>query len=293
MKNVRPVLDPAACVACGKCVRVCVSMCLEKVDGRPRIERPDWCSGCLHCVAVCAVNAISVPPFTLPEAPRPGNGPAVDPDTLLLLLRERRSVRRYRDEPVPREVLERLVQAGRYAPTGTNAQNVGWVVFGSRESVAGVREKVLPFYERLFKAVRNPLGRLAVRAMAGGEAVQTLVDYLPVAEEADRRLPLGDDRLTHNAPALLLVHGPAGDTCTPFNGAVALYHASLLAHTLGLGCCFNGFVENAVNRDRAVAAHVGLPAGHRCSGAMTLGWAEPSLRYRRLAERLDPTVQWR
>ena len=91
----------------------------------------------------------------------------------------------------------------------------------------------------------------------------------------------------------MLVHGPAGDTCSPFNGAVAIYHASLLAHTLGLGCCFNGFIQNAVNRDGAIRRYVGLPKGHVCTGAMGVGWADPRVRYRRLPERQDPKVRWR
>lgn len=202
-------------------------------------------------------------------------------------------MRRYTPEPVPRPVLERLVEAGRYAPTGTNAQNVGWIVFSTRPSVEELRDRVLPFYKRLFTTVRNPLGRLAVRAVAGADAERTLVDYLPVAQEADVRLARGEDRLTHHAPVVVLVHGPKGDTCSDFNGAVALYHASLLAHSLGLGCCFNGFIQNAVNRDRGVRRFVGVPDDHVCTGVMGVGWADPRVRYRRLVDRLEPQVRWR
>jgi nitroreductase len=217
----------------------------------------------------------------------------MDPDALLRLLRERRSVRRTTGEPVSRELLERLIDAGRYAPTGTNAQNLGWIVFETPESVLALRERVVRFYAKLFRMARHAPGRLGLRLMAGEAALRTLVDYLPAAEEVERRLARGEDRLTHHAPAFMLVHGPAEDPCSPFNGAVALYHASLLAHTLGLGCCFNGFVQNAVNHDRALATEIGIPDGNVCVGAMGLGHADPRLRYRRLPERRVPPVLWR
>ena len=42
-------------------------------------------------------------------------------DALKVLL-ERRSIRKYRDVPVSDEILEEIVQAGLYAPSGLNLQ---------------------------------------------------------------------------------------------------------------------------------------------------------------------------
>lgn len=38
-------------------------------------------------------------------------------------LKERRSIRRYRPDPLPREVIETIAEAGTYAPTGKNQQS--------------------------------------------------------------------------------------------------------------------------------------------------------------------------
>ena len=80
------------------------------------------------------------------------------------------------------------------------ASTDGWVVYSTRPAVEDLRDRVLAFYARLFKTVRNPVGKLAVRAYAGAEAAQTLTDYLPVAEEAGRRLEKGEDRLRPTTP---------------------------------------------------------------------------------------------
>ena len=46
----------------------------------------------------------------------------------------RRSVRAYRDEPVPRAVLEQIVEAGRYAPSGMGRQPCVFVAVEDRET---------------------------------------------------------------------------------------------------------------------------------------------------------------
>jgi nitroreductase len=43
-------------------------------------------------------------------------------DTLLTLIRSRRSIRRYRPDPVPRETIERLLEAAMWAPSAHNRQ---------------------------------------------------------------------------------------------------------------------------------------------------------------------------
>ena len=46
----------------------------------------------------------------------------VSPESLLALFRERRSIRRYRADPVPEEMIESMLEAGRWAPSANNLQ---------------------------------------------------------------------------------------------------------------------------------------------------------------------------
>jgi nitroreductase len=61
------------------------------------------------------------------------------------VLRARRSVRRFRDEPIGREILGRLVEAASWAPSASNRQDWEFVVVVSREVkaqlAAAVRER--------------------------------------------------------------------------------------------------------------------------------------------------------
>jgi hypothetical protein len=64
-----------------------------------------------------------------------------------------------------------------------------------------------------------------------------------------------------------------------------------MAHALGLGCCFNGFLVNAVNHSRKIKSWLGIPADHRCYSTMGLGF--PNMKYQRLVPRHPPKVKWR
>jgi FMN reductase [NAD(P)H] len=48
----------------------------------------------------------------------------------------RRSCRRFRQDPIPRDHLDRMIDAGRYVPTGFNCQPVRFAIISSPEKVA-------------------------------------------------------------------------------------------------------------------------------------------------------------
>ena len=47
----------------------------------------------------------------------------IQPDDLYALMRHRRSIRAYKPDPVPQDVLERVLEAAMWAPSGKNMQN--------------------------------------------------------------------------------------------------------------------------------------------------------------------------
>ncbi len=214
----------------------------------------------------------------------------MSPEVLELLLRERRSVRIYTRDPVPKDVLDKILDAGRYAPTGSNSQNVHYVVLTSPDRIAELHKITIGFYDKIFSRVRGFLGQLLLPLIAGRKTAEYLRESLPKIEYASEQMKQGKDRLFYHAPVVIIAHAESWDSSSPFNCSVALYHCSLMAHTLGLGCCFNGFLVNAVHHAPKIKKWLGIPAGHRCYAAMTLGF--PDVKYLRLVHRDRPKVTW-
>jgi nitroreductase/NAD-dependent dihydropyrimidine dehydrogenase PreA subunit len=278
------------CTGCGLCMKVCPAFVFEMMDTKARVVRGDWCIGCGQCGAVCPEGAILHEAAVVGKGPRPGTRPVVSAEKLLLLLRERRSVRSYRDEPVPKGILEQILGAGRYAPTGSNSQNVHYMVLAAPAQLDELRAMTISFYERIFKLIRNRFGAFLLRVFAGRMIVEQLQESIPKLVHVKALMDQGKDCLFYGAPAVLVVHAESWDTCSAFNCALALYNCSLVAHTLGVGCCFNGYLQGAVNNSRRIRQWLGMPRDHRCFGAMTLGYQE--VGYQRLVERDPAKVVW-
>ncbi len=280
-----PVVIVEDCIACQRCVAICPSFVLEMVAAKAAVVRGDWCIGCQHCGAVCPTAAILHNGSVLDTHPSTGEAPATSSEILELLLRERRSVRLYASDPVPKEVLNKILNAGRYAPTGSNSQNVHYTVLTSPDQIAELRKRTMVFYEKMFSRIRGRFGMFIVTLVAGRRMAEYLRESLPKMEHANELIRQGKDRLFHHAPAVILAHAESWDRSSSFNCSVALYNCSLMAHTLGLGCCFNGFLVNAVNHSPAMKRWLGIPPDQKCYSAMTLGF--PELKYLRLVHR-DP-----
>jgi len=263
-------------------------MVIEMIEEKAVVARPSWCIACGHCMAICPVGAVRRN-GNLPET-FPSNRQEVSLDSLEGLLKERRSVRIYKSDPVPREVWDRILDTCRFAPTGTNSQNVAYVAIHDSARIRALRDKVLAFYRKLFARVASPVQSRILALLIGKKALEQLRFYLPTMEMAMERVQEGKDPLFHGAPALLLVHTPKGDSSSSFNGAVALYTCCLVAEAMGLGSCFNGFLEAAVNHDKTIKSFVEIPKGRRCTGAMTLGYRD--VQYHRLVERRPAQVNW-
>ena len=222
--------------------------------------------------------------------PTRGEAPATSPETLELLFRERRSVRIYTRDPVPKEILNRILAAGRYAPTGTNSQNVHYGVLNSPDRIAELKKMTINFYDKIFSRARGWLGMLLLSLIAGRRTAEFLRESLPKIDYAGEQMRQGKDRLFYHAPALILAHAESWDPCSSFNCSVALYHCSLMAHVLGMGACFNGFLVNAVNHAPKIKRWLRVPPDHKCYSAMTLGF--PDVKYLRLVPRDPPRVRW-
>jgi nitroreductase/NAD-dependent dihydropyrimidine dehydrogenase PreA subunit len=254
-------VDASRCKGDGLCVAVCPSGALAAgPDGGPVAADPAVCNACGHCVAVCPHDALLHARID-PAAVRPPLRAWPSPEVVDGMLRSRRSIRAYADRPVPRPVIDELLDVARFAPTASNAQEVGWIVTvepGKMRELAGLTA--------------------AFFADKGGRA-----KYSAMWE-------LGRDYFLRGAPALVVAHTPSD---APFGAAdcgIALTFLELAAVSRGLGACWAGLLTIAAAGSAPLRQALALPEGRTVQGGLMLG--TPRVRYAGVPPRNPARVAW-
>lgn len=258
-------VDAAKCKKDGLCVLVCPSGALEAdAEGGPVAADPAVCNACGHCVAVCPHGALTNsrvaavdPAEGVRENVRAWPAPAVVDG----LLRGRRSIRAYKDTPVPRAVVEALLDVARHAPTASNVQELRWIVTVDPAKVRELAERTAAYFA------------------ANGQRPK----YSAMWEQ-------GRDYFLRGAPALAVVYTESEARFGAADCGIALTFLELAAVTRGLGTCWAGLLTFAANADPAVRQTLGLPEGHVVQGGLMLGY--PKARYAGVPPRNPARVRW-
>ncbi len=121
-------IDETKCKKDGACTRDCSPdiIRLSEQTGLPEIVPGGdaACIFCGHCVAVCPEGALSHEGFPQEMLPSSTKNLAIDEARAVQFLRSRRSVRLFKERPVEKEKVTRLIELARYAPTAGNSQSV-------------------------------------------------------------------------------------------------------------------------------------------------------------------------
>jgi nitroreductase/NAD-dependent dihydropyrimidine dehydrogenase PreA subunit len=267
-------IDLDRCARDGICAEECPVGLITMKGGVPEpVKGADkLCMSCGHCVAVCPRGAFSLSTMAAADCPEIDRNSLPAAGQLDQLIRSRRSVRVYRDEPVAREKLAGIIDTARYAPSAKNRQLIDWLVISDKEKrqelVVGAIDWMRDLLARNDPAAVN-LG--AKRVVAAWEK--------------------GADPILRSAPCLIATHAPAVYGGGVVDGAIALATFELMAATQGLGTCWAGYFFLAASNWPPVREALELPAGHAVTGAMMVGYAR--YRYQRIPARKEAGIVWR
>jgi nitroreductase/NAD-dependent dihydropyrimidine dehydrogenase PreA subunit len=297
-------IDSSTCERCGLCAEICPAHILRviRLPGGEKMselqaERLFACIHCAHCMAICPTRSIHIAGlsyetdlFDLPESA--GREAADDQEAFFNLLASRRSVRVFRDKPVPRELLERILAAVAQAPMGFPPSQVEVTVVASRSLIEQALPLMMELYERLGKLVKNPVARAVIRSRVSPDDFNSLREHvLPMMTYRLPDMRAGKyDAITRGAPALLLFHTQRGLGSSSKDGDIALTYALLAAHALGLGATVIDLVPPAVERTPALRQLFQIPPDNQVQAALVVGY--PKFRFRQGIRRKLKNVVW-
>jgi nitroreductase len=81
----------------------------------------------------------------------------ITPEALLALLKGRRSIRRYRPDPVPDEMIQQLLEAGQWAPSASNRQPWQFIVVRDEQIRRQVAQHAAYYFIRWAHVEEAPL----------------------------------------------------------------------------------------------------------------------------------------
>ena len=150
-------------------------------------------------------------------------------------IKKRRSVRSFESRSVPKEIIERIIDAGNWAPTGHNLQRWRFVVVEDPEFRQRLIRAALPTWKRVIESWRGHKDD-QFRAYITDIFTRT-VGWPPqsFAETLTRARDM-EDGMYWSAPVVIFVIGTAAQEC-----AMVCENMMLAAHSLGLGSCIVGF----------------------------------------------------
>jgi nitroreductase len=164
------------------------------------------------------------------------------------VLYSRRSIRQYKNEPVPRETIDALLKDATQAATGSNAQPWEFVVITNREFLKEIsdscKRKMLATVEA---DPENPLKRY----------------------ETSLRNP--DLNVFYNAPCAVYIVAPRSVPLAIFDCSMAACNLMLSAQARGLGTCWIGL---AASPEAAIREQMDIPEDYRIVAPITLGFPD-------------------
>jgi ferredoxin len=153
-------IDNSKCIKCGKCVAECPSKVLNITD-RLDIVYPELCVSCGHCAAICDEHVIvSHPqnkkhPFVISEFPK-----GLRPEQLLF--HKKRSVRAFRETPITKPQIEKLIEYAEKAPSSHNWRQREYLVITNKSDIEEIARGIIGVYSKLVRLL-NPLTMLLLK----------------------------------------------------------------------------------------------------------------------------------
>ena len=273
-------------------MNICPQHHLDLIEGQIQpIDDPlRECFACGHCMAVCPTQSIVTRGYDYNDFDDlPDRLPSLD--DFLPLLKARRSMRQYQDKPVPKEMLERILDAASTAPMDLPPSNVEISVVQSREKIEQIRSLIMDSFKQWVYAFGNPLFTPMLRlSMSAAHLKEMKTVILPMVKKVLEGFKREKDYLTYGAPAMMIFSSTRESGLGEQNCVIAETYATIAAEGIGLGSCIIGLIPPAIERSKELRSILEIKPNSRVYGCLILGW--PRSTYNRSVPREFKSVKW-
>lgn len=166
----------------------------------------------------------------------------------------RRSTRKYLDKEVSQELLEKIIETGRYAPSGGNSQSNHFLVIQNKQII-------------------DHLVKMVERAFSQMEITENMYRSLQNSINLSKK---GGYVFCYNAPVLIIVANKKDYGNDQADCALALENMMLEANELDLGSCYINQLK-WLNEDQKILSYLqslGMNEDERVYGSLIVGYPD-------------------
>lgn len=243
------LIDKSKCIGCSLCANDCVAHNITIENQKANVIAND-CIMCGHCVAVCPKSAVSISGYET-EPVTKEQSTSLNPNDVLNVIRFRRTIRQFQKKPIPQEVLDQILEAGKLNHTAKNMQDVSYIVLDKE------KEQIEAYAVSLFRKVKPIAGIFSSTA---------------------KRVNIGDHFMFFEAPTVIVITAKE-----KINGALAAQNMEFVAEANGLGVLFSGYFTMAANISPKIKKKLGIMKGKKVITTLVLGY--PKVKYQRSVQR--------
>ena len=192
-------------------------------------------------------------------------------DAIVAIL-TRRSTRRFDNKIPNKELIQKVVNAGRYAPSGANSQTSHFIVITNKEVLKEIAELVQEEFAKM-------------------EISEDMYVSLKGSINASKK---GDYVFHYNAPVLIVTANKKGYGNAIADSSCALENMMIAANAFDLGSCWINQLHwlDDNERIRTFLEGYGLKKDETITGGLALGFSENGLPNRKPLDRKGNVVTW-
>ncbi len=268
-------VDPKKCIKDSLCVIDCPMqiITINKETGipEPSAHAEKICIDCGHCVAICPTGAFSLKTLSPIDCEKTAKNWNPGKEVIGNYLKARRTIRKFKEDPVEEAKIEELIKVASYAPTGHNSRTAEWMVINGRDRIRDFAEEVVMWMKDMETSSPD---------------IAKMMHFNMMTKAWEYNI----DVVTHSCPTVIISHGLKLNPITPQSCIIAMSHLEIAAPSFGLGCCWGGFFTWCATSWKPMREKLKLPENHNIYGTMLMGY--PKYRYARLPKR-EAKIIWK